>query len=129
MTRSTSASAAGAGVELILQFPETGGIHRGKRRTCGCQRLGIGHPARSAENPQELVALTSNPRKKPQLLKNHAPRNHGKNQQNNQNHAGHPAGLAEDVSEIGDEKRCERENDLPLSESSWMPGPRATGMR
>ena len=51
-----------------------------------------------------------------EFLENHGPGDDGEHQQKQQNAAGDPAGLRKNVSDIGDEKRGEQKNDIPLSE-------------
>ena len=64
-----------------------------------------------AKDAEELVALTANASEKAEFLKNHSPGNNGKNREQQQNPTRDPAGLSKDVTEIGDEKRSEQEND------------------
>src|SRR5271168_2188430 len=94
---------AGAGPDLTLEFAKARGVHGGKWRTGRGQRLRIGHATRSAEDAQELIALAGDASEEAEFLKNHGPGNYRKNQQEDENHAGHPARLAKNISQIGDE--------------------------
>jgi hypothetical protein len=49
-------------------------------------------------------------------LQNHGPGDDRKEKQKQQNAAGDPAGLGEDISNIGSKNRSEQKNDVPLSE-------------
>jgi hypothetical protein len=50
-------------------------------------------------------------------LENHGPGNDGKHQEKRQNSARDPAGLFENLEQIGGKNRCEQKNDVPLSEN------------
>jgi len=79
--------------------------------------LRVRDAARRSKNAKKLVALPPNAAEKAKLLKNHGPGNNREGEQEQENSAGDPAGLRKNVSDIGDEKRGEQKNDVPLSES------------
>jgi len=79
--------------------------------------LRVRNAARRPEDAQKLIAFTAYPPEKAQFLENHGPGDDRKHEKQQQNSAGDPAGLRKDVSDIGDEKRGEQKNDVPLSES------------
>jgi hypothetical protein len=49
-------------------------------------------------------------------LENHGPGNDGEHEKEQQDAAGHPASLRENVSDIRGKDRREQKNDVPLSE-------------
>jgi hypothetical protein len=79
--------------------------------------LRVRNASRGAENAKKLVALPANTAEDSQLLEDHGPRNDGKHQEQRQNSARDPAGLFENLEEIGGKNRCEQKNDVPLSEN------------
>ena len=79
----------------------------------------IGHSARRAENTEKLVALATDAAEESCLLENDGPRNDGKHQKKQQNAAGDPASLIDNLEEIGCKNRREQKNDVPLSENQW----------
>jgi len=50
-------------------------------------------------------------------LQNHGPGNDRKEKKKQENAAGDPASLGEDISNIGQKNRCEQKNDVPLSDN------------
>src|SRR6267142_2103319 len=108
---------AGAAADLTLQLAIACRIDGRERGTCGRQRLRVRNAARGAEDAEKLVALPANTAEDSQLLENHGPGNDGKHKEKRQNSARDPAGLFENLEEIGDKYRCEQKNDLPLSEN------------
>src|SRR6267143_2392852 len=108
---------SGAAPDLALQLAIACRVDRGKRRARGSQRLRIRHATSGAENAEKLVALPANTAEEPELLENHRPGNDGKHQEKRQNSARDPAGLFENLKEIGGKNRCEQKNDVPLSEN------------
>jgi hypothetical protein len=79
--------------------------------------LWVGNASGGAEDAEKLVALPADTAEEAQFLKNHAPGNDGKHQQKRQNATRDPAGLFENLEEIGGKYRCEQKNDEPLSEN------------
>jgi hypothetical protein len=79
--------------------------------------LRIGYAARGAEDAEKLVALPTHSAEEAQFLENHGPGNDGKHQEKRQNSARDPAGLFENLEQIGGKNRCEQKNDVPLSEN------------
>jgi hypothetical protein len=53
-----------------------------------------------AENSKKLVALPANSAEETKFLKNHAPGDDGKQQENRDNSAGDPTRLLENISEV-----------------------------
>ena len=104
-----------ASAGLTEQFAIAGGIDRGKRRAGGSDGLRIGDAAGGAEDAEKLVTLPTNAAEKTNFLENHRPGNNGENAQQYQNAAGYRSGLCKDAAQVGDEQRCEQENDEPLS--------------
>lgn len=89
-------------IQLVLQLAEAGSVHGGEGRTGGGQSLRIGDAAGGTEDAEKLVALATDAAEEAQLLKNHAPGDDRENQQDDENHAGDPARLAQDVAKVGD---------------------------
>ena len=91
------------GAHLKLKLAITGRIDVGERRTRCRQRLRVGNATRRAKNSQKLITLPVNAAEEAEFLENHAPRNHGKEQQKAQNAASDPGGLLQNLSEIDGE--------------------------
>ena len=108
---------ASAAADLALQFAIPRGVDGGKWGTCGSERLRIGNPSRGAKDAEKLIALPANSAEDSQLFENHRPGNDGKQQKKRQYSARDPAGLFENLEKISGKNRCEKENDLPLSEN------------
>jgi len=108
---------AGASPDLTLQLAIASRIDGRERGACGGQRLRVRNAARGAEDAKKLIALPANAAEDSQLLENHRPGNDGEHQEERQNSARDPAGLFENLEEIGDKNRCEQKNDVPLSEN------------
>ena len=101
---------------LALQFTVAGGINGRERGASVGESLRISDTTRGAKNAEELIAFAANASEEAEFLENHGPGDDGEHQQKQQNSAGDPAGLRKNVSDIGDEKRGEQKNDVPLSE-------------
>jgi hypothetical protein len=90
----------GLAADLALQLAIAGGVDRGERRAGGSERLRIRNSSRGAEDAEELVALTSDATEHSGFLQNHSPGDDRKNEQEDENSAGHPAGVGQDAAEI-----------------------------
>jgi hypothetical protein len=66
-----------------------------------------------------LVALAANAAEESGLLQNNGPGNYGKREEKQQNAAGDPASLLQNLEKIGCKNRREQKNDGPLSENQW----------
>lgn len=114
----------GYAADLGLEFTITCCIHGRKRRAGGCQGLGIGDSASGTKNPEKLIALAANAAESAKLLKNHRPGNQREEKKKQKNAAGNPAGLRENVSDIGQKNGGEQKNDGLLSENEIFLGVR-----
>src|SRR5437016_5263999 len=103
--------------DLALQLAIARRIDRRKRGASRCQSLRVRYPPRGAKNAQELVTLAADASEEAKLLENHAPRDDGKHEKQEQNAAGDPASLRKNISDVGCKNRVEQKNNVPLSES------------
>ena len=70
----------------------------------------IGDAACGAEDAEKLVALTANASEHAELLKNHGPGNNGKEKKQSQNTTRNPSCVAQDASEINEQKTSKQKN-------------------
>jgi len=105
---------------LALQFAIARGIDVGERRSYCHERLRVGDPARGSKNAQKFVTFAPDAAEHPHFLQNHGPGDGRKEKKKKQNAAGDPAGLGEDISNIGSKNRGEQKNGVPLSEKKMI---------
>ena len=98
--------------DLGLQFPVTGGVDIGERRTGRDDALRIRDAFGGAEDFQELIALAPDASEEAHFLENEGPRDQGKEKENAQNGASNPAGLRKNFKDVADEIGEEQMNNV-----------------